>query len=61
LAALLKDDKKGMYQENSVKAEEYDLKDFIERAAGITGIKPDDIIRYGRRCKTSIPVNAYEI
>jgi hypothetical protein len=26
----------------------------IERAAGVTGIKSDDIIRYNRRCKTSV-------
>jgi hypothetical protein len=51
---VLKDDRRGICRENSVKAEEYDLKDLIERAAGVTGIKSDDIIRYGRRCKTSV-------
>ena len=35
-----------------LKPEGYDLKDLIERVAGVTGITSDDIIRYGRRRKT---------
>ncbi len=31
----------------------YDLKELIERVAGVTGITSDDIIRSGRRRKTS--------
>jgi chromosomal replication initiation ATPase DnaA len=31
----------------------YDLKDLVERVAGVTGITSDDMIRYKRRRKIS--------
>jgi hypothetical protein len=42
-----------MSREYQLKARGYDLKDLIERVAGVTGITADEIIRSGRRRKTS--------
>jgi len=53
LTAVLKNNRRGIRRENSVKADGYDLKDLIERVAGVTGVKSDEIIRSGRRRKAS--------
>jgi REP element-mobilizing transposase RayT len=51
--SVLSQANESMARKYQLKAKGYDLKNLIERVAGVTGIASDDIIRSGRRRKTS--------
>ncbi|MBA3036322.1 MAG: transposase [Desulfobacterium sp.] len=53
VTSVLSDANESMDRKYQLKAKGYNLKDLIERVAEVTGITSEDIIRSGRRRKTS--------
>lgn len=53
VTSVLSQANESMARKYHLKAKGYDLKDLIERAAGVTGISVDDILGSGKRRKTS--------
>jgi REP element-mobilizing transposase RayT len=53
VTSVLSQANESMARKYHLKAKGYDLKDLIEKVAGVTGITSDEIIRSGRKRKTS--------